>query len=132
MKTMVAQEKKNVLGQRGEEIAGVYLKKRGYRILDRNWSVRGRNGKMLGELDIVAKKGMDIVFVEVKAGSSEHPAWRPEIHVTPWKMERLRRAARAWLSAHKQWSAPWQIVVIAVDFSTDPPKLRHIPYAVSF
>ena len=120
------------LGNEGEEIAAEYLKKKGYRVLARNWSVRGRNGKMMGELDIVAKKGKDIVFVEVKAGSSNDPAWRPEIHVTTTKAVRLKRAALVWLAMNKKLNAPWQIDVIAVDFGGEIPRVRHIPQAVSF
>lgn len=86
----------------------------------------------MGELDIVAMKGKDIVFVEVKAGSSTNPAWRPEIHVTSTKAMRLKRAAQVWLSMNKKLDSPWQIDVIAVDFAYDIPRIRHIPHAISF
>ena len=48
------------LGRWGEEQAARYLKLRGYRVLDMNYKCRG------GEIDIVARKGKYIVFVEVK------------------------------------------------------------------
>lgn len=114
-------------GQRGEAIAEVYLKRKGYRILGRNIVVWGGGGKQIGELDIIARKGGDVVFVEVKAGSVKGPAWRPELHMTPWKRGRLRRAAMSWLASKNLLEAPWQIDTIAVEFSPHArPKLRHL------
>ena len=85
---------------------------------------------MMGELDIVARKRRDIVFVEVKAGSSKDAAYRPEVHVTGEKIKRLKRAAQVWLSMKRKLDAPWQIDVIAVDFSAGKvPRLRHTPRA---
>ena len=127
-------------GERGEDIAAAYLKKRGYRIVDRNWSVRGRGGKLLGEVDIIARKGGDVIFVEVKAGTGEDAAFRPELHVGREKAARLKRTARAWLTRHRSLDAPWQIDVIAVDFprggppfdsAQGKPRVRHIPYAIT-
>lgn len=48
------------IGARGENIAAFYLEKKGYRILRRNYCIRG------GELDIIAEKDGIIAFVEVK------------------------------------------------------------------
>ncbi|MFQ5465099.1 MAG: YraN family protein [Thermodesulfobacteriota bacterium] len=50
-----------IFGDRGEEIAARLLKKRGYRILERNYRCR------YGEIDLVARDGRTIAFVEVKA-----------------------------------------------------------------
>jgi putative endonuclease len=54
---------KKELGAQGEEIAVSYLKSRGYRILERNYRIR------LGEIDIIAEQGADLVFIEVKTRS---------------------------------------------------------------
>lgn len=118
---------KRSVGQRGEAIAETYLKRNGYRILGRNVVLRGLSGKQIGELDIVARKGKDIVFVEVKSGEARGKEWRPELHMTTWKLERLCRAARTWLSKNRMLGAPWQIDTIAVEFPEEgKPKLRHI------
>lgn len=52
-------------GKKGEDIAAVYLRKKGYRIVERNYRCR------YGEIDIIAMDAGDIVFVEVKSRKSE-------------------------------------------------------------
>ncbi len=52
------------LGAQGEELAAQFLKKNGYRILERNYKTR------IGELDIIASDGRTLVFVEVKTRES--------------------------------------------------------------
>ena len=55
---------KKLLGSKGERLTIKYLKKQGYKILEKNY----RN--YIGEVDIIAKKDNNIVFVEVKARTS--------------------------------------------------------------
>jgi len=78
------------LGKKGEEVAAEYLKKKGYRILTQNFRVKG------GELDIVAEKNGEIVFVEVRARSS-NAIVSPAESITQEKRRRLRRAAEIFL-----------------------------------
>ena len=80
-------------GDWGEEKAARYLRRKGYRILDRNFSCRQ------GEIDIVAGKGGFVVFVEVKLRKSAAFAEAREF-VTPRKQARILAAARLWLQAH--------------------------------
>ena len=54
------------LGKRGEDLATEYLMKKGYKILERNF----RAGKC--EIDIVAKDGQKLVFVEVKTRKTDY------------------------------------------------------------
>ena len=54
------------LGIFGEKIAEDFLKKKGYTILDKNYSPRFVSGPQRGEIDIVAKKKGVINFIEVK------------------------------------------------------------------
>ncbi|MDT8375746.1 MAG: YraN family protein [Mariprofundaceae bacterium] len=75
-------------GRRGEDRAARYLKRRGYRIVDRNV----RAGR--GELDIVSLKNNTLVFVEVKAYPSREQGL---LAVSGDKCERLRSAANAYL-----------------------------------
>ncbi len=55
---------KKLLGSKGERLTVNYLKKRGYKILEKNYRV------FCGEADIIAKKDNNIVFVEVKTRTS--------------------------------------------------------------
>lgn len=78
------------VGKRGEELAAAYIRSAGYRILHRNW----RYGRL--EVDIIAQQGNVLVFVEVKARSSQRFGM-PEEAVNGHKRELLLRAAHHYL-----------------------------------
>ncbi len=78
-------------GARAEEAAARYLKKRGFKILERNV----RTG--LGEIDLVAESRGVLVFVEVKAGHSD-PAFAPHLHLDARKKEKLLRLGQSYLA----------------------------------
>lgn len=82
------------LGQNGEEIAGDYLSKKGYRILHRNWNLhRGC------ELDIVAMKNNELHFVEVKTRrKADEFTGRPEEAVNKRKLINIQRAIAYYIS----------------------------------
>lgn len=82
------------LGRRGEERALQWLKSQGYRIVARNWRWRG------GEIDLIAREGDCLVFIEVKTRSDEGFGL-PEEALTPAKRERLIRAARHYIATHR-------------------------------
>ena len=84
---------KDDLGRQGEQLAADYLTEHGYRVLDRNWRCR------LGELDIVALDGHELVVVEVKARRSL-AFGDPLEGVTDEKLTRLCVLAGAWRRAH--------------------------------
>lgn len=77
------------LGQAGENRAARYLQLRGYNILARNVRL-GR-----GELDIIARHGELLVFIEVKAHKSRESGL---LALHPDKCSRLQSAAETWLS----------------------------------
>ena len=83
------------------------------------------------ELDIVARKGREVVFVEVKARRS-HAHGTPEEAVTPTKQRHLVRASQAYMAAHRQLrTLPYRIDVIAITWRGDgEPEVLHIPSAV--
>ncbi|MBR5964302.1 MAG: YraN family protein [Bacteroidaceae bacterium] len=83
----------NEFGRRGEDLATALLLSKGYSILDRNW----RSGHK--ELDIVARDGADIVFVEVKTRKNEEITSAIEA-VNRDKMMRIISAAEAYIKAH--------------------------------
>jgi len=113
------------LGQIGESIAAQYLQNKGYKILEQNYR------KPWGEIDIIAKKGKDIIFVEVKTLSNNK--FLPEEEVTFKKKKILIRTAKLYL-AEKRYPANqnWQIDVIGIEMINDKKfKLRHTKNAIA-
>jgi|GEM_PF-1561259 len=100
------------LGATGENIAEKFLVSKGYKTLSRNYRIRG------GEIDIVAKKGGIIVFVEVKMrrGTRFGEAFEA---IDYRKKQKLLRAIRHYLSdtvsmANLPPFTPWQCDLIAI------------------
>jgi len=83
-----------VTGNRGEELATEYLRKKGYKIEERNFRTR------FGEIDIVCWDGQTLVFVEVKTKIG-HDFGEPEEMVNKGKLERVRRMGEIYLEIKK-------------------------------
>jgi putative endonuclease len=81
-------------GRRGEDLAHRFLQQQGYTIVARNLKIRGARV----ELDIVARNGETIVFVEVKTRATDEFR-TPDQAVDADKREHLIRAASAYLQA---------------------------------
>lgn len=81
------------LGIDGEQAVAGRYEAAGYRILDRNWRCAR------GEIDIVAVRGDEVVFCEVKTRSSSRFG-SPAEAVGHEKRSRLRRLAALWLREH--------------------------------
>ncbi len=105
-------------GRAGENMACAHLEARGMRVVQRNFRCRG------GEIDVIARDGDVIVFVEVKerTGSSHGAAIES---VTPLKRRRLLRAARLYAAKHGLSESPLRFDVVAIDWGPDGPRLRH-------
>lgn len=82
---------KRSLGSFGEDKAAQYLRRQGYSIVERNFSCR------FGEIDIIARKGKFIAFVEVKLRKNSDFAQAREF-VTASKQRRIISTATLWLS----------------------------------
>lgn len=110
-----------VTGSKGEDIACWYLKKHGYKILERNYRIRG------GEIDIVAKDGEYLVFVEVKTRYS-HEYGLPVEAMTPWKIKFLLKTAQFYLQKISWGDGPYRLDFVSIDFaeSDDNPKIELI------
>lgn len=80
----------NILGNKGEDLAAGFLKKSGYKILERNWKW-GKN-----EIDIIAEKDDRIVFIEVKT-RSENPLMHPRTAITVEKQKSIIYAADGYI-----------------------------------
>ena len=108
------------VGERGESIAEAYLRGRGFTILEKNY--RGKTG----EIDIVAREGDTIVFVEVKA--RRNLAYGPpQLAVTPFKQRQISRTALTWLAHHRKPNAIARFDVIAILVPEhEVPQIEHI------
>lgn len=107
-------------GKTGEDIAANFLKRIGYKIIIRNFRIRG------GEIDIIALDGPTVVYVEVKMRSS-HTFGLPEEAVNFYKLKFIERASKFYRLKNPDLPPAERIDVIAVDLSTN--KLRHIKNA---
>jgi putative endonuclease len=95
------------LGKTGEDLACAELRRRGYEIVARRYRVRG------GEIDIVARDGATLVFVEVKAREAGGYGDAAEA-VTPLKQRRLVWLARHYLMTARLHDCPCRFDVVAV------------------
>ena len=113
---------RKLLGAFGEDAACEYLRRRGYRLLGRNYACRQ------GEVDVIARKGQYIVFVEVKLRKNADFGTAAEF-VTAAKQQRVIFAARRWLAANPTDLQP-RFDVIEVyapqGLDTKKPEIHHL------
>ncbi len=121
------------VGKIGEEIAVKFLKKKGYKILDRNCVFKILGAFQKGELDIVAKKGDTFCFVEVKTIKNPKIEILPEEKVNFSKRKKLILSAQSWLIKNKiPLDCKWQIDVISVILKEGKePQIFHFENAIS-
>ncbi|HEY0752480.1 MAG TPA: YraN family protein [Ktedonobacteraceae bacterium] len=98
------------LGRLGERLAASKLEKCGYQILERNFRCRA------GEIDLVAKESLDLVFVEVKTRRGTAYGL-PEEAINSRKSRKLQEVACFYLDLHNVPDCSWRIDVVAVQFS---------------
>lgn len=111
---------RRLLGNRGERAAERFLSQQGFRILARG--LRSR----IGELDLVAVEGRQIVFVEVKT-RAHHLAGHPVEAVDSAKQRKLTALALAYLKKHRllNQSARFDVVAITWPESSEEPTIEH-------
>lgn len=114
-------------GALGEDIACVFLERKGFKVLEKNYR------KPWGEIDIIAVKAQVVRFVEVKAStgdveklSRESNGYRPEEQIHPAKLKKIVRTAQLYM-AYKEDDREYQIDAIAVilDPITRRARCRH-------
>ena len=107
-------------GKRGEDLACDLLVKKGYQLVQRNYTY----GK--GEIDIIAKDGEILVFVEVKSRYNLEYG-PPELGITKNKQRQVRRIAEAYLHEKEIIDTDCRVDVVAILFrGKEPPKINHI------
>lgn len=99
-------------GAVGEDRVVGWLRRQGYRIVARNVTNAG------GELDVVARDGDTLCFVEIKARADA--AFGGAVSAVDWKKrQKLEKAARAYLAKHP-WDGPCRFDVVGLDLSGSP------------
>ncbi len=111
-------------GRAGERLAARFFQLGGYQIVERNWRC-----PPLGELDLIVRRGRELLFVEVK--TSNRSDFDPSIYVDATKEKRLYRLAQAYIALHG-WAAACRprIDVVAVFQQRGRWELVHYPGAV--
>lgn len=114
----------------GENIAGRFLKERGYKILARNYQ------KPWGEIDIIAEKEGIIIFCEVKTNRQkfQNGGFDPELRVNPVKFRHIVRTAEWFMkSRYAEENREWRVDVIAVILDRPGQKahIKHFKNAIS-
>jgi len=128
---------KRKIGDLGENMACKFLMKRGFEIVERNYS------KKWGEIDIIAQKGQKLHFIEVKSVSHipvslagqayETDNYKPEDNLHPWKLERLSRVIQTYLLGYKgnrdvTHETDWQfdVATVYLDLENKKAKVNYI------
>ncbi len=115
---------KKELGDFGERLARDYLKRQNYKIVEQNFRIR------LGEIDIIAKKRDEIVFIEVKTRTSDKYG-QPQEAVDFFKQERLIDAIYHYIDRHKiKEDFRVDVIGIAVDLRKRIARLKHFKNAL--
>lgn len=100
------------VGDYGEDAALRALQKKGYRLLTRNYHVRG------GEIDLIMEKDRRLVFVEVKTRRNDHFGG-PFEALTAGKRQRLQRAAQVYLMQNARQDCEISFCVAGVFLNND-------------
>jgi putative endonuclease len=115
---------KDAVGRFGEQLAAQHLEAAGLQILARNWRCRS------GELDLVARDGSQLVFVEVKTRSSL-AFGAPAEAVDRAKSARIRQLALRWIMAEREAGRPefWSVLrfdVVTVVRGPSGVRVQHL------
>lgn len=110
---------RQAFGRAGEALAVAALETRGYTVLERRYRLR------TGEVDIIARDGTTLVFVEVKA-RHDREFGDPSEAVTRQKQQRLVALAREYLHAHGLDEAPCRFDVVSVLAGPGAPEVEVI------
>jgi putative endonuclease len=112
-------------GSKGEEIAAAYLKKNGYRIRETNFRCP------LGELDIIAQDGSELVFVEVKTRKTRKLGY-PEQAVGVRKQRKMSQLALVYLQKKKFTDTKARFDVMAITMLPEGNEIKLIKNAFDF
>jgi putative endonuclease len=117
-------DSRRALGRWGEQMAADYLRENGYGIEEMNYRCPR------GEIDIVARDGSVVAFVEVRTRRGRGHG-TPQESITPAKQRKLIEVAQTYLQERELSDVDWRIDVVAISIDGDGPQIRLIRNAVS-
>ena len=106
-------------GQEGEKAAVKFLKKRGYRIVEKNYRHKA------GEIDIIAEQDQVLVFVEVKS-RADNEMGEPLEAVTPHKQRKIGQVAKGFMAQHRIENRDCRFDVVGIKGNPNQPKTWEI------
>ena len=112
-------EERIALGRLGEQLASRRLQKLGYEILEMNYRCP------LGEIDLVARDGDVLVFVEIKTRKNR-PLGEAKEAVHKRKQGQLSRTALVYLKSRNLWGTKARFDVVAVGLGEDKEEIEII------
>ncbi len=112
--------KRKETGEIGEKAALKYLKKQGFKVLEKNYRA------LRGEIDIIAREENTLVFVEVKTNSASN-AVPPELRVNIAKQKQIGKIASAFIREYELYDIDCRFDVVGITLSEDgSPEISHI------
>jgi len=118
----MANDARQQLGKRGEDLACAELARRGYAVLARRYRTR------FGEIDIIARDDGVTVFVEVKTRTGDEFGSGAEA-VTAWKQRRITQMAVDYLSRYGLHDTPCRFDVVVVDLTGETARVEVYAHA---
>ena len=118
----IAYDGRRQTGESGESIAVKFLKKNGYKIIERNYRCK------LGEIDIIAQDSRVLAFIEVKARRTDEfggPKWA----ITPRKQRKISMVALNYLKETEQMGKNARFDVVAIRMLPEAPDVEIIKNA---
>jgi len=111
---------RKALGSRGEDLAVQYLKKKGFKVIERNYRCS------VGEIDLIAREKNTLVFVEIKARSSSEYGL-PQEAVDRFKQKKMIEVARAYMAErHLKDDIIARFDVVAIHLTPTGPDIELI------
>lgn len=120
---MLKVDPRHATGREGEEAAACFLQRRGWSIEARNW----RFGSL--ELDLVARDGDTVVFVEVRTRRAGGQVSAVQ-SFGPTKARRFLKAVRAYLAAHDLWDRPCRCDLLCVTSGGQQLAVEHHQHVI--
>ena len=119
MGTQNKNDNKRERGNRGEDLAADFLQREGYEIITRNYICP------IGEIDLIAREGNCLVFVEVRSKTSRRFG-TPAESITSAKEKRLRKLANYYLVREVGKEVPCRFDLVSIEKEGSEYSLNHI------